>query len=222
MLAAGTVFAVLHLALVTTLPLTVAARGLPVGDAGLLLTVSASTVVAGQPLLRCKPLSTNTFRAMAMGYAVLAGGLVTTGFVTTLPGFAAATVLWSVGDLLLLGHAWSIVSGLAPESARGRYLAAYGLSWGAATVLAPLLGTGLLAAGGPPLLWGSLALLALGLAAVQPLLSRICSTRPERPDPHHHVLDASQGRHSARADRRTHGIPDPAPQRVRPAARTPP
>ncbi len=178
MLAAGTLFALLYMALVTTLPLTVVARGLPVGDAGLLLTVSAVTVVAGQPLLRWGPFSTSPFRTMAIGYAVLAAGLAATGLATGLPGFTAATVLWSVGDLVLLGHAWSIVSGLAPEGARGRYLAAYGLSWGFATVLAPLLGTRLLVAGGPPLLWGLLALVALGLAAAQPLLSRICRTPP--------------------------------------------
>ncbi len=175
MLATGTLFALLYMVLVTTLPLTVAARGLPVGDAGLLLTISAATVVAAQPLLRWGPLATNPFRTMAIGYAVLAAGLAGTGVVTTLPGFAAATVLWSVGDLVLMGHAWSIVSGLAPEGARGRYLAAYGLSWGFATVVAPLLGTRLLATGGPPLLWGLMALVALGLSAAQPLLSRVCS-----------------------------------------------
>lgn len=175
MLAAGTLFALLVMQLVTTLPLTVVARGLPVGDAGFLLTVSALTVVAGQPLLRWRRLSRDVFRAMAIGYAVFAAGLAATGFVTSLPGFAAATVLWSVGDLLLLGHAWSIVSGLAPVGARGRYLAAYGLSWGFATVAAPLLGTRLLTTGGPPLLWGVMALVAVALALVQPRLA---------PDPH--------------------------------------
>lgn len=171
MLASGTLFALLVMQLVTTLPLTVVARGLPVGDAGLLLTVSALTVVAGQPLLRWRRLSRDVFRAMATGYAVFAAGLAATGFVTSLPGFAAATVLWSIGDLLLLGHAWSIVSGLAPAGARGRYLAAYGLSWGFATVAAPLLGARLLTAGGPPLLWGVMALVALALALVQPRLA---------------------------------------------------
>ena len=219
MLAAGTLFALLSMALVTTLPLTVVARGLPVGHAGLLLTVSAVTVVAGQPLLRWGPLATNPFRTMTIGYAVLAAGLAATGLATSLPAFAAATVLWSVGDLVLLGHAWSIVSGLAPEGARGRYLAAYGLSWGFATVLAPLLGTRLLSAGGPALLWGLLALVALGLAAAQPLLSRVCRTLP---DPHRLVLDTSQRPHSARADLGTHGNHHPAPQRVRGRARAHP
>ena len=160
--------------LVTALPLTMAERGLPAEDAGLVLTVSAVTVFAAQPLLAWRVLDGDGFRAMALGYVVLAVGLAVTGSATSVTGFALAAVVWSVGDLLLLGHAMTIVSRLAPADSRGAYLAAYGLSWGVATVLAPLVGTGLLAAGGPELLWGSLAALALALGAVQPALARCC------------------------------------------------
>lgn len=196
MLAAGTLFALLYMAMVMTLPLTLGARGLPPTQAGLLLTVSAVTVVAGQPLLRWRWLTSGSpFRAMTIGYAVLALGLAGTGLATGLVGFAAATVLWSVGDLLLLGHAWSIVSALAPPSARGRYLAAYGLSWGFATVVAPVLGTGLLTLGGPVLLWGTLALVALALAAVQPALRRVC----ERDVTPRRAARSARARHAADA-----------------------
>ncbi len=41
------------------------------------------------------------------------------------------------------------MSAIAPETGRGAYLAAYGTSWGIAAVVAPLLGTQLLAATGP-------------------------------------------------------------------------
>lgn len=219
MLAAGSLLAIIAMALVTTLPLTVVARGLPVSDAGLLLTVSAATVVVGQPLLRWRALSANAFRAMTAGYAVLAVGLAATGLVRNFPGLVAATVLWSVGDLLLLGHAWAIVSGLAPAAERGRYLAAYGLSWGLATVVAPLLGTWLLTRGGPPLLWWVMAVGALVLAVAQPLLSRVCCPPPR---PHHPVLDTPQEAHRPRTDLGAHGIHDPEPQRVRGSARTHP
>ena len=68
---------------------------------------------------------------------------------------------------------FAIVSGLAPEGARGRYLAAYGICWGFAAVLAPLLGTRLLDTGGPHLLWLSCAGLAVALAAAQPMVRRV-------------------------------------------------
>lgn len=173
MLAAGTGFAILYLQITMALPLTLPARGLPAAQAGILFTVSAVTIVAGQPLLRWRRLrDRSSFEAMTIGYAVLAVGLAANGLATTLPGFIVATLFWSVGDLLLLGHSWSIVSELAPERARGSYLAVFGVSWGIAAVIAPLLGTQLLAHHGPALLWMTLAGAAVLLAAVQPGLAR--------------------------------------------------
>jgi len=174
LLGAGTAFAITYMALVTAVPLTLAARGIAPERTGLLLTVSALTVVAGQPLLRWAPLQAPA-RALTVGYLALAAGLLATGLSTTLPAFAAATVLWSAGDLLLLGHAWTLVAGIAPEGSRGRYLAAYGLSWGVATFVAPLVATQALAVRGPLLLWGALAAVALALAAAQPTLVSRCS-----------------------------------------------
>lgn len=173
MLAAGTVFAVVYLQVTIALPLTLVARGLPVGRVGILLTVSAATVVAPQPLVRLRRLrQLDDFAAMAVGYLLLAAGLLATGLVHSFPAFVVATVAWSLGDLVLLGRAYTVVASLAPPGSRGGYLAAYGVSWGVAAVLAPLVGTRLLAMGGPPLVWSVLALLCVGLAVAQPVVGR--------------------------------------------------
>jgi len=178
MLACGTGFAVVYLQLSLVLPLTVAARGLEPSLVGLVLTTSAATMALGQwlaqPLLR--PL--DDLHALAIGYVLLGVGLLVTGFVTTVAGFLAAAVLWSLGDLVLLGRSYAVVAGLAPDHARGRYLAVYGTSWGVAGILAPLLGTQLLAHGGPVLAWSVLAGLCLVLATTQPLLRDV--VRSER------------------------------------------
>ena len=68
-------------------------------------------------------------RAMAVGYAMLGTGLLANEFATTPPQFAAATVLWSLGDLVLLGRAHSLVATIAAEQARARYFSVYGLCW---------------------------------------------------------------------------------------------
>ena len=130
MLAAGTAFAALYLQISVGLPLTLVARGLPADRMGVLLTVSALTVVAGQVTLRRLAHPPEGFRAMALGYLLLAGGLVLTGLASDTAAFVAATVVWSTGDLLLLGHPYAVVSRLAPAGAGGRWLAAYGISWG--------------------------------------------------------------------------------------------
>ena len=173
LLATGTGFAVVYLQIAITLPLTLVARGLPVGHTGILLTVSAVTLVVAQPLLQVGTVRRlDDFSAMTVGYLLLGAGLLMTGFAHGLPAFVVATVLWSLGDLLLLGRAYTVVAALAPTGARGGYLATYGLSWGVAAVVAPLLGTGLLAAGGAPLAWSVLAGLCLLLAAAQTVVRR--------------------------------------------------
>lgn len=181
MLALGCVFAVVYLQVGVALPLTVVARGLPVGDVGLLLTVSAATVALAQPVLAGGPLARlDDFAAMAVGYLLLGAGLVATGLAHGLLPLGAASVLWSLGDLVLLGRATVVVAGLAPVGARGGYLATYGVSWGVAAVVGPLVGTRLFAAGGPVLLWSVLGAACLGLAAAQPVVRRGVSgrTRP--------------------------------------------
>ena len=97
-----------------------------------------------------------------------------------LPGFVLATVVWSLGDLVLLGRAYSVFADLAPSGARGGHLAAYGVSWGVAAVLAPLVGTRLLAAGGPPLAWSVLAGACAVLAVAQPAVRLACCARGDR------------------------------------------
>ena len=185
LLACGTGFAVVYLQITTALPLTLTTRGLEPAALGILLTVSAVTITVGQPLLRRSTLAGDPFTAMTTGYVVLAVGLLGNGLATTLPGFVLATVVWSVGDLLLLGHAYAVVAALAPDGARGRYLAGYGISWGVAGVVAPPLGTQLLAHAGPGGTWCAVAVAAAALAALQPSLRRLVASpiRPSRESP---------------------------------------
>lgn len=178
MLAAGTAFATLYFQIFVGLPLTLVARGLPADRLGLLLATAAATVVGGQAVLRRLPEPRDGFSAMTLGYLLLAAGLALTAAAHGLTGFLVATVVWSAGDLLLLGHPYAVVARLAPAGATGRYLAAYGTCWGLAAVVAPLLGTQLLAHAGPAALWLACAGLALLLAAVQPVLRAACQPVP--------------------------------------------
>jgi MFS family permease len=177
MLALGTVFAIIYLQITIALPLTLTERGHSTSLVGVLLTISATTMVLGQPLLaRPRMRMLDDFRAMTLGYTILAAGLLLNGLATSALGFIAATVIWSVGDLVLLGRAYTIVAGIAPETARGRYMAIYGISWGLAGIAAPLLGTQLLDNAGPRLTWTTVAALALALAAAQPAMrARFCT-----------------------------------------------
>ncbi|WP_433006451.1 MFS transporter [Kribbella sp. CA-294648] len=178
-LASGTVFAVLAMVIVFSLPLTLLDRGVPASGIGLILAVSAIAQVAVQPVLRTRRLQAlENFQAMTLGYVLLAAGLIANGFSRSLLAFMVAAVVWSLADLILIGRALSIVAELAPEHARGRYLATYGLSWGVATAVAPLLGSQVYAAAGPVGLWVGCGLAAVALAAFQPRLRREVRSQP--------------------------------------------
>lgn len=178
LLGTGAVFAVVYLQVTVALPLTVVARGLPVSLVGVLLSVSAGTVVLGQPLLASRLADrVDDFSAMAGGYLLLAAGLVVNGFARSPAVFVLAAVVWSLGDLVLLGRAYAVVASLVPQGHRGEYLAAYGVSWGLAAVIAPVVGTALLAYGGPPLAWTVCAGLCLALGGCQPVVRRVVAGR---------------------------------------------
>ena len=119
MLGAGTVFAVVYLQITIALPLTLAARGLPVAWTGILLTDVRGDRGA-RAAARAAGCGLDDFAAMSLGYLLLGAGLLATGLVHTLPGYVAATVAWSVGDLVLLGRAYTVVAGLAPGRVAGR------------------------------------------------------------------------------------------------------
>jgi MFS family permease len=178
MLAAGTAFAVIYMQIFVLTPLTLAARHLPPGDFGILIATSALTVIAGQPLLsRSKVAQLGPFAAMAVSYLLLGLGLCAYGLARSIWEFTGATVVWSIGDLILLGRAMAVVASLAPNGARGRYLSAYGLSWGLAIAIAPLAGTQLLQRWGSFWAWAAIALLCVVLALAQPLAARVVGRR---------------------------------------------
>lgn len=173
LLANGTFFALVYLQILLTLPLSLTYSGLRAADAGILMTASALTVVASQPLARSPRVALMApSRIFVIGYALLAVGLGGYAVAHTLPLLVAATVVWSLGDAALLGRMPALVADLAPDHNKGRYLAVYGTSWGIAGVVAPLIGTQLLQQAGPFALWGTASAACLAFAALQPALSR--------------------------------------------------
>ncbi|MFG3039439.1 MFS transporter [Streptomyces sp. NPDC048330] len=167
----GTLFALVTTQITMGLPLTLARRGLEPADAGLLFTASAVTVVASQPALRLRRLaSLPDSAALALGHVLLAIGLAGYAVASALPAFLAATLVWTLGDVLILGRVLTVVADLAPRGGADRYFAAYGISWGIATVVAPVTSTQLLAHVGVGALWSGTAGLCLALAAAQLLV----------------------------------------------------
>ncbi|WP_084316782.1 MFS transporter [Actinospica robiniae] len=181
--AGGTVFASIYMLIIVALPLSLAGYGLNPASAGLLMAASTLTLVVVRPVMRIRRIAELPVGSMfAGGYVLMALGLAGFALAHTLPTLLGPTALISIGELLVMGRSLALVSDLAPPGAAARYLAVYGLSWGVATFLAPLLSAWLLAAGGPALLWWVVAgvcvanapasALVAGLAAGQGCIER--------------------------------------------------
>ncbi len=171
--AAGTVFALIYVLTLVALPLSMAAEHLDPASAGLVMAAGTLTMVLGRPLLRMGPLaSLSDPVAAGSGFILMAAGLA--GYCTahSLAALLAPAAVWSIGNLVLAGRMLAAVTALAPAGATARYLAVYGLSWGVATVAAPVAATQLISSLGAPALWAAASALCLVMAVVQPWLLR--------------------------------------------------
>jgi hypothetical protein len=184
MTAAGTVFALVYMLILIALPLSLSARGLNPASAGLVMATATLTLVVIRPALRIPMLARLSGPvACGAGFAFMAAGLAGYAAAHSLAGLLAPTAIWSAGNLLLSGRAFAVVTALAPPGATARYLAVYGLSWGIATVLAPVLATEVIGSLGPAALWSGCAALCATMSCGQPVLMRAVARRSQ-------VLDA--------------------------------
>jgi hypothetical protein len=182
--ASGTVFALISMLFLVALPLSLGAVGLAPSDAGLLMAASTATLVLVRPIMRTGPIADLSHTAtFVLGYALMGVGLLGYAFAHTLPTLVAPTALYSLGNLLAMSRSFVVVSELAPVAASARYLAVYGLSWGVATLLAPLGAALLMGVSGPALLWGVTAGSCAVMAVVQPwVLRRVSATSGDGDD----------------------------------------
>jgi Major Facilitator Superfamily len=180
MTAAGTAFALVYMLILIALPLSFSARGLNPASAGLVMATATLTLVVIRPALRMPMLARLSGPVTCgSGFALMAAGLAGYATAHSLAGLLAPTAIWSAGNLLLSGRAFAVVAALAPPGGTARYLAVYGLSWGIATVVAPVLATEVIGSLGPAALWSGCAVLCATMSLGQPALMRAVARRSQ-------------------------------------------
>ncbi|MFI7418025.1 MDR family MFS transporter [Nonomuraea sp. NPDC049684] len=168
--------ALVYLQTVTMLPVAMTSVvKLTPGQFGLAMALNGVLIVVVQPLVSGWLGRRDPSRTFALGLAVMGVGFALTAFVTTTFWLAVTIAVWTVGEIITAGISGTIVAALAPEHLRGRYSGLFGFAWSLASVLAPLMGGPLLAAG-PKTLWfavGGVALVsAAGMLALGPAIRR--------------------------------------------------
>jgi len=148
---------------IVALPLDMRSHGLPTSQIGWLLGLNGVVIVLAQPLALRFLRGFSQVHWLAAGAALTGVGLGVMALAGGAPVYAAAAVLWTLGEIGFSTAAPTLIAELAPADRRGGYHGTYHLAWGLASMVAPLVGSLVLARLGGPALW--LGCLAAGLAA---------------------------------------------------------
>lgn len=153
-----------------TLPLAMSDNGLSGGAYGLVMATNGIVVIAVQPLIGHRLAPFDKSRVLATGFTVAACGNALVALASDTLVYGLAVAVWSLGEVLVFAVTAAVVADLAPAHLRGRYNGILGMAWGTGFLIAPLVGTRLLAIGAPALwltcaaLCGAAALAQLALA----------------------------------------------------------
>jgi MFS family permease len=120
---------------------------------GFLLTTSAITVILFQFTTTRVIKKYPAFIMMAVGVFFYMIGFGMFGFVTAYWLFAAAIVIITIGEMVIMPTASALATNFAPEDMRGRYMAIFGLSWALPATVGPSLAGLIIDNYDPNLLW---------------------------------------------------------------------
>jgi MFS family permease len=152
--------------IIVALPLDMRAHGLSVGQIGLVLALNGLFVVIAQPLALRYVRGVRHVHWLAAGALLTGLGLGATAFAGGVPVYVLTAAIWTLGEVGFSAATPAIVAELAPVTQRGTYQGTYQLAWGTALVVAPALGSLVLARLGSAALWGGCFAACLAAAAL--------------------------------------------------------
>ena len=152
--------------------------GVPESQYGFIMATNAAMVVLLQYAVTRRSQAYPPLRVLALGaffYAIGAGSVALGGGFW---GFWLSMVILTIGELLIAPTGTAVAANLAPPDMRGRYMGLYGITWGVAFGIGPVIAAFLNDQIAPAAIW--LFGLAAGLAAVVGflLLQRRLASRP--------------------------------------------
>lgn len=128
---------------------------------GGVMAVNGLLIIASQPAITAWSTRRDPTRVLVAAALLYGAGLAMHGLATNVAFHAAAVTVWTMGEILESPTRSSVVAAMAPADARGRYQGAIVMTFGAAQLVGPKLGTWAWQHEGPGTLWASC--LALGV-----------------------------------------------------------
>ncbi len=161
------------------LPVDMARHGFGPATYGRVIAVNGVLIVLLQPPATRLLSRLDPGRVLAAGSALVGLGYGGYALARSAWQYAAATAVWSLGEILVLPVAATVVAGLSPSDLRGRYQGLYSLTFGAAMFASPVLGAAVLERLGAGALWAACLGLSL-LVALGHLAAGRARRRRER------------------------------------------
>jgi MFS family permease len=146
-----------------TLPIAVSERGLTPASYGSLIALNGVLIFLLQPAVSRKLAPYPRHRVLAAAAALVGLGFGMTALVHTLPGYALSIAVWTLGEIVMAGIGPTVAADAAPPAQRGAYQGLFQMSFGVASLTAPLLGSLVLGRYGQTVLW--IGCLGVGLAS---------------------------------------------------------
>jgi MFS family permease len=138
---------------VVAMPLDMRRHGLSTDRIGLLLGLNGVIIVLAQPLALRLATRVAHVRLLAAGALLTGLGLGACALGASALTYALAIAVLTLGEIALSMAAPALIADLAPAHRRGAYQGTYQLAWGLTAMLAPAVGTQVLARAGAPALW---------------------------------------------------------------------
>lgn len=110
---------------------------IPTQQYGFLLTVSAITVVLTQLWVTQRTKGKPPFLMMALGTVFYMIGFTMIGIVNVYILFAAAIIIITIGEMIVVPVSQFLAAKFAPEDMRGRYMAFFSLAWNLPASIGP-------------------------------------------------------------------------------------
>jgi MFS family permease len=147
-----------------TLPIDMAAKGLPPSDYGLAIAVNGALIVLFTLQISRRAERWPRYLTMAVHALLLGVGFGLTELAGSLAFYAFTVAVWTLGEVIGAAVAPVIVSEMSPPPLRGLYQGIWGSSWGLAFFIGPALGGFVFQQFGSAVLWGGMFVLGVILS----------------------------------------------------------
>jgi MFS family permease len=155
--------------------------GVPESSYGFIMAANAAMVVLFQYGVTRLTQRFYHLPVLAVGSLFYALGVGSVAWGAGFAGFLLSMVILTIGELIMIPTSTALTANLAPPDMRGRYMGMYGLTWGVAMGIGPVLGGTLNDQVAPVAIWyAGLALGAIAMAGFV-VLARLLPRRAAPP-----------------------------------------